>query len=220
MCVCVCFASAAYTFSAQPFAQWSQSKTGLSTFLVFPVINLPFFLIVFVHSFRMKVDKLDTSVNRSYAHSSVILQTLERPPDQAILANITYTTTSSQWVWYNKNITITPGSTIRGARVIMKSGLDGGATSGAKALFDNFCLRLFIYTNGEAPNTNTHAHTHIADTSTVQSLPKVKSLPHFFCMIQWVDCSNFSQIERLCTKILYSFCRTKKFGLQRLKELL
>ena len=55
---------------------------------------------------------------------------------------------------------------------------------------------------------------------TVQSLPNVKSLPHFFCMIQWVDCSNFSQIERLCTKILYSFCRTKKFGLQRLKELL
>ena len=55
---------------------------------------------------------------------------------------------------------------------------------------------------------------------TVQSLPKVKSLPHFFCMMQWVDCSNFSQIERLCTKILYSFCRTKKFGLQRLKELL
>ena len=55
---------------------------------------------------------------------------------------------------------------------------------------------------------------------TVQSLPKVKSLPHFFCIIQWVDCSNFSQIERLCTKILYSFCRTKKCGLQRLKELL
>ena len=58
------------------------------------------------------------------------------------------------------------------------------------------------------------------EENTVQSLPKVKSLPHFFCMIQWVDCSNFSQVERLCTKILYSFCRTKKFGLQRLKELL
>ena len=27
---------------------------------------------------------------------------------------------------------------------------------------------------------------------TVQSLPKVKSLPHFFYMIQWVDCSTFS----------------------------
>ena len=54
---------------------------------------------------------------------------------------------------------------------------------------------------------------------TVQSLPKVKSLSHFFCMIQWVDSSNFSKIERLCTKILYSFSRTKKFGLQRLLEL-
>ena len=59
-------------------------------------------------------------------------------------------------------------------------------------------------------------HLHV----TVQSLPKVKSLPHFFCMIHWVDCSNFSWKERLCTKILYSFCRTKKFSLQRLKELL
>ena len=29
-------------------------------------------------------------------------------------------------------------------------------------------------------------------------------------MFQWVDCSNFSWIERLCTKILLSFCRTKK----------
>ena len=54
---------------------------------------------------------------------------------------------------------------------------------------------------------------------TVQPLPKVKSLPHFFNMFQWVDCSNFSWIERLCTKILLSFCRTKKFSPQRLKEL-
>ena len=35
---------------------------------------------------------------------------------------------------------------------------------------------------------------------TVQPLPKVKSLPHFLNMFQWVDCSNFSWIERLCTK--------------------
>ena len=44
---------------------------------------------------------------------------------------------------------------------------------------------------------------------TVQSLPKVKSLPHFFCMIQWVDCSNFSQTERLCTKIFIPFAELK-----------
>ena len=54
---------------------------------------------------------------------------------------------------------------------------------------------------------------------TVQPLPKVKSLPHFLNMFQWVDCSNISWIERLCTKILLSFCRTKKFSPQRLKDL-
>ena len=56
--------------------------------------------------------------------------------------------------------------------------------------------------------------------TTVQPIPKVKSLPHFFSMFQWVDCPNFSWIEILCTKILLSFCRTKKFSPQRLKELL
>ena len=59
----------------------------------------------------------------------------------------------------------------------------------------------------------------VSDAHTVQPLPKVKSLPHFLNMFQLVDCSNFLWIERLCTKILLSFCRTKKFSPQRLKEL-
>ena len=54
---------------------------------------------------------------------------------------------------------------------------------------------------------------------TVQPLTKVKSLPNFFSLFQWVDCSNFSWTERLFTKILLSFYRTKKFSPQRLKEL-
>ena len=79
---------------------------------------------------------------------------------------------------------------------------------------------MFIVANNVRMKSSAEAAVYVKCRSTVQLLPKVKSLPHFFSVFQWDDCSNFSWIERLCTKILLSFCRTKKFSPQRLKELL